>query len=226
MTFTSRSAPNSNKILRQPIDGSGEAEKLLESDHWQRPYTWSRDGKILVYSDSPEGKGPDIWLLSLEGERKTEPFQAILETDEVNAMVSPDGQWVAYLSVESGQMEIYVRPFPTGSGKQLISTHTGDFPRWSHDGTELFYIERAEDNSRVMAVPVKSGRGLFEAGKPKLLFEFRGLVSSAQGSYDVAPDGRFIFIKREKMEEVDRTHLRLIFNWFDEVRAKVPTGKN
>jgi len=54
-----------------------------------------------------------------------------------------------------------------------------------------------------------------------------GQFGSQTRILSVAPDGqRFVFVKPEKEENVDRAHLRFIFNWFDEVRAKVPIGKN
>src|SRR5262245_53086343 len=92
----------------------------------------------------------DLWVLPMEGDRKPWPF---LKTKfpERSAHFSTDGRWVAYLSNESGQPEIYVRPFvePTSAagakatsigGQWQVSTAGGIAPRWRYDGKELYYI--------------------------------------------------------------------------------------
>ena len=60
--------------------------------------------------------------------------------DEVQGQFSPDGRWVAYASNESGLYEIYIRPFHGPGGKKQVSTGGGIYPRWRHDGHELFYV--------------------------------------------------------------------------------------
>ena len=51
----------------------------------------------------------------------------ILETPFVETVptVSPDGQWLAYHSDESGQNEVYVRPFPGPGGVSTVSVDGG-----------------------------------------------------------------------------------------------------
>ncbi len=83
-----------------------------------------------------------------------------------NARVSPDGRWLAYQSMESGQDEVFVRKLRGPTGKTLISMAGGTEPRWSHNGTELFY--RSGDRS--MRVPVETG-ALPRFGRPAPLLE-------------------------------------------------------
>jgi hypothetical protein len=71
---------------------------------------------------------------------------------------------IAYESDESGQFEIYVYEYPSG-GKWIISPDGGTSPRWSADGSELFYLS----GSDIMAVPIERGNG-FRAGAPRSLF--------------------------------------------------------
>ncbi len=138
-------------------------------------------------------------------------------------MFSPDGHWLAYGSNESGQAEVYVRPFPNTGGKWQASTDGGNFPAWSPDGKELFY----RNGDAVMVVSVTTEGSSFRAEKPELLFELESGGSPFLRPYDIAPDGqRFVWLKREEaVEKRDQAHLRFVFNWFDEVRAKAPTGK-
>ncbi len=68
--------------------------------------------------------------------------------------MSPDGRWLAYASNESGQYEVYVRPFPnTNDGKWLVSTDGGEEPVWAHSGRELFY----KGGGNLMSVEVLPG---------------------------------------------------------------------
>lgn len=80
------------------------------------PYFVSGDGTRAVFrEDAPTSNTHDLMVLSLEGERRVQP---LLQTafDEVNAELAPDARWTAYQSDESGQYEVYVRPFPDVNG--------------------------------------------------------------------------------------------------------------
>ena len=60
---------------------------------------------------SPE-TGLDIWVLPLTGnEPKPRPVVQTPFREEYPEF-SPDGRWLAYASDESGQLEVYVRPYP------------------------------------------------------------------------------------------------------------------
>ena len=94
--------------------------------------------------------GLDLRVLPLSGERT--PFDvARTSFAELNARFSPDSRWVAYESNETGQLEIYVQPFPGPGPKAQVSVGGGTLPRWRRDGGELFYL--APDR-RLMAVSV------------------------------------------------------------------------
>ena len=141
-------------------------------------------------------------------------------------MFSPDGDWLAYESNESGQFEVYVRPFPGPGGKLQISTQGGIEPVWSRNRRELYY----RNGDRMMAVEVSSRRDSngafpsgFSAGSPQLLFEghfqFSGLVSSG---YDVSPDGqRFLMVQPSGPDQTP-TQIQVVLNWFTELQQRVP----
>ncbi len=60
--------------------------------------------------------------------------------DELAPRFSPDGRWIAYRSNESGNAEIYVRPYPAGNvGKSPISSGGGLYALWANNGRELYY---------------------------------------------------------------------------------------
>ncbi len=74
----------------------------------------------------------------------------------------------------------------------------------------------------MMAVDIEA-KPTFRAGQSRTLFEGSYYIS-ASSSYDVAPDGRFLIIKPDP-EESGPAHVKVITNWFEEVKRRVPGGK-
>src|SRR5262249_40907867 len=156
-------------------DGEGTEERLTMGEYVQTPSSWSPDGKWLAFTEAgTPATGRDIWVLPLEGEALNAGPEARVRTpaNEDNGVFSPNGQWLAYESNESGQFEVYVRPFPGRGGRLQISTQGGLEPVWSRNGRELFY----RNGDRMMAVEVSSRRDNNGAlpsgfGSPRLLFE-------------------------------------------------------
>ncbi len=57
------------RLFWKPFDGSGNEEMLLARETGdQQPYSWSADGKVLVYSDATPATGQDIWALPIGGD--------------------------------------------------------------------------------------------------------------------------------------------------------------
>jgi Tol biopolymer transport system component len=196
--------------FRKVVGGPDTEEQLLPSG-WS--LDWSSDGRFVLFRDLN-----DLWALPdprVPGERT--PIQlthtAYAETD---ARFSPDGRWVAIQSDQSGQDEIYLRPFDdTASRPSIGETGTeisagggGTAPRWRADGRELFYMS---GDRRMMAVSMTpdTDRGL-RAGTPVALFT---VPPRARWGWDVAPDGeRFLVVE----EANDAPPFRVIFNWHPE----------
>jgi serine/threonine-protein kinase len=159
--------------------------------------------------------------MTLDGERKGVPL-IHGPANELWAEVSPDKHWLVYDSDESGQFEVYVRPYPNpyeGSRWQ-ISAAGGRQPVWSRDGRELFY---RDFSGALMAVPIMAGPD-FAPGPPVRLFEGTGLMGAgAQGggrTYDVGPDGsRFLMVRAGNQAA---TPLVVVLNWFEELRRLAP----
>jgi serine/threonine-protein kinase len=129
--------------------------------------------------------------------------------------LSPDGKWLAYQSTESGQMSIYVRPFPNVSaGRWQVSAGVGFAPLWSADGSEIFY----RSATSLMAVPVRTSP-TFSAGTPQALFSLADYVlAGTRGiKYDVAPDGRFLLLKDETGVSGSQERLVVVQHWFEEL---------
>ncbi len=193
-------------------DGSGDTELLLKRQNTIYPSSFFPDGQTLAFFQATNSR--DIWTLPLQGDPSS-----VLATPffESSPMFSPDGKWLAYVSNESGQFEVYVQSFPGPGGKSLISTRGGLGPRWSADGSELFYRQGQE----MMVVPVKLQPTL-ALGEPKVLFEGSyAMDNQFNGYYDVSQDGqRFLMVKEEQREQ---DQIRVILNWFEELKRLVPS---
>jgi len=206
-----------HNLFWKAADGTGAAERLIESPYPQYPHSFSPDGTRLVFRETSPESSADLGLLDLDGERSSGPLLAT-EFDEVNPELSPDGHWLAYESNASGQAEVYVRPFPNvDEGRWQISTGGGGKPVWGPDGLELFYSSR---DGSLMAVSVESDPE-FAAGNPEILFE------AQSRNYDIAPDGqRFLMVKPGATGEpyAGLNQIHVVLNWHQELLEKVPVN--
>lgn len=203
-------------------DPSGELkeELPLENGNTKTVSDWSHDGRYLIYTEiDPKGRG-DIWYLEdplhKSSERKPVEFQGT-EAAESQGELSPDGRWLAYVSDESGQQEVYVRPFPSSPGRWKISAGRGRSrePRWRRDSKELFFLESRVAFKWLMAVQVQSGPGGdFHASPPQALFEFRAAGSVPQANcflYSPSADGQRFLVDVQAGD--DEPTLNVISNW-------------
>jgi Tol biopolymer transport system component len=156
------------------------------------PNSWSLDDQqILCTRQTPSGDHLEI--LSIAGGQPTRLLTS--KGSETNGQISPDGNWVAYASDESGNGETYVTSFPGAAGKWQVSRGGGTEPRWRGDGKEIFYIA---PSGMLMAVPV-NGENIFATGTPAPLFQIRGrapISSTDVFTYDVAKDGKRFLVNR------------------------------
>jgi serine/threonine-protein kinase len=212
-------------------DGAGYAQRLTESKSVHYASSWRPDGKVLALSQQNPDTTFEILTLPIEGNEKSgwkagepKPFMNS-PSSEMEPAFSPDGRWLAYQSNESGGYEVYVRPFPGPGGKWPISTGGGVFPEWSRNSKELFY--RTPD-SKIMVVTYTASGDSFHADKPKLWspgqFTDRGLANL---NFDLHPDGkRFAVLKTSGKDQSPAVNkVSFIFNFFAELRSKLPPGK-
>lgn len=213
-------------------DGSGEAQRLIESKTLIKPSSFSPDGKWLAYAQwKPDGNAA-IWTARVEGDGdhpRLGKADALLETsfDEGDPAFSPDGHWLAYDSNESGTYEVYVQPFPGPGGKSQVSSGGGGFPIWSRNGRELFFLQ----DLHIMVADYAARGDSFTVGKPRV-WSHNSLAPLADNyPYDLAPDGkRFAVVtnpaatQEHGLKPTDS--VIVLMNFFDELRRNVPSGKN
>ncbi len=209
------------RLFLRASDGTAESERLTEGPNSRYASSFTVDGTRLLFREEAGATGLDIGMLTMGGQRKPE---TLIKTpfNELNPEVSPDGKWLAYESNQSGQNEIYVRPFPNvNAGLWQASTAGGRQPAWSPTGKELFY--RSPDGS-LMAMAVVSEPRFAAAGQPVRIVDGRYYSSGPYRTYDVSPDGkRFLMIKADESQgQTAAASIVIVQNWFEELKRLVP----
>jgi len=206
-------------VMCQSADGSGQVERVATIEGLASIRSFTADGTQLISSVLTK-TGTDIFVTTLGSSPATRPLIAT-PFGEGSATISPDGRWLAYQSNETGQLEVYVRPFPAvDQGRSQISIDGGFEPRWARNGRELYFITGGGAAPRVMwAVPILEGQK-FSAGKPVMIGKPSAVTSPA---YDVAPDGRFLFHVTQSAapSSVARSQVVFVQNWIEELKARM-----
>jgi len=205
-------------VFRRPADGSGPEELLYTAEVHVHVNDWSPDGMTLLLQFLDPKTGPDLYTLDLES-RKATPF---LRTRfrEHSARLSPDGRYVAYVSDESGQNEVYVQTFPEPGAKLRVSTEGGEQPVWSRDGRQIFFRDRPS----VWGVRFDAGPP-FSVSVPEALFtdHYDSPQVGTHTGYDVLPDGRFLMAEAPEGAAAREARARAIvfvLNFLQNVRAE------
>jgi serine/threonine-protein kinase len=220
ITFTSDAGGTGSYLLRMRADGSDKAERMLTADSSQIDEAeWSRDGHWLIYRAGTVGGLRDIYARRVDGDTARVTVSAG-PSDEYMPAISPDSRWIAYVSIESGEEEVYVRPFPeTTRARWQISSGGGSAPAWSHSGRELFYVSRTDS---MISVAIPPGAE-FEPGAHRTLFGAQDYaIQPFHRAYDVTPDDQaFIMFKRSLVPPSEANRLTVVVNWIGEIEAKV-----
>jgi eukaryotic-like serine/threonine-protein kinase len=173
----------------------GRRQLMLRTGVTEIPTSVTADLRVLLYSTVAEpSMGWDVWVQLGQGDSAIRTPLIRREFDQRQAVLSPDGRWVAYVSNENGPNDVFVAEFrldertgAVSAGESLpVSQGGGLAPRWRSDGRELFYL--MADGS-VMAVEVDAERTL-RLGRPTRLFQVPGVIPES----GVTEDGsRFLF---------------------------------
>jgi eukaryotic-like serine/threonine-protein kinase len=177
---------------------------------------WVREGNTVLYLTL--GAERTLWAASLDG---SQPPEAILKGFGVDQPhVSPDGHWLAYISTESGRLEVYVQPFRRQGERLRVSANGGGQPRWRGDGKELFYL--GLDGS-LMGVTVGSGTTALTLGMPQALVPAATFGAVLQGpeysDYAVSADGQRFLVKRP-VDGSEKPQIHVLLDWPSLVRAR------
>jgi Tol biopolymer transport system component len=218
----------------QRADGTGDAERLTTSENLQSPGSWHPSGKVLAFEE--QSSHSSVMLLPMEGDEASgwkpgKPTVFLSGAFDVRAPAfSPDGAWLAYESSQSGQTNVYVRPFPGPGLQSQISIGGGVFPTWSRTRHELLY---STFDRRVMVVNYSVEGDSFHSQQPRPWPEARFGSRTLSGptrfqDFDLHPDGNRLALSTVSETEpaVRRDRLEIILNFFGEQRRIAPVQKH
>ncbi|UCF36088.1 MAG: serine/threonine-protein kinase [Acidobacteriota bacterium] len=180
---------------------------LLDSPEEDIPENWTRENQTILVVRRTSQDEQSVWAVSATGEFEAEPIvTGAFRIDE--PQLSPDGQWLAYVSDESGQEDVYLESFRREGQRVRISVDGGGQPKWRSDGKELFFVSL---DNRLMAVDVK-GTDRLEVGLPTELFEMPTIQGPGYDDYAPSANGQSFLVKRP-IQESRRRQLQIVTNW-------------
>jgi Tol biopolymer transport system component len=205
VVFARSGAGGEPGIYWHSADGGGDsfAYYLAENSLW--PRSFSPDRSLAYYELNPE-TGRNVWILAGTGEGAEPELVKGTPFNERAPMFSPDGQWIAYVSNETGRDEVYVSSTDSNvRTEHRISNDGGKEPMWAPDGRALFY----RSAQWMMRVALDSDEAELIPSAPAVLFadDFKREPTAGNQYYDVASDGRFLMIREPLDLRPDRIHL-------------------
>ncbi len=203
-----------DRILVAPVDGSAPSATIRVRLMWLPPSV-APDASALLFDRQTGPQQWDIWRLALTGDHSAAPWLSTPGV-EMSPSFSPDGNWVAYRSDDSGRPEVYVRRYSGTGGRHRVSTEEGSWPRWSRDGREIFFSSQGSLwSAGVRTTPV------FTSDPPRKLFDLTDDILSDAGFYDASPDGNhFVMVQKEPFEQRP-PDLVIVPGWIEEMRARL-----
>ena len=187
-------------------DGSSPEQKLTANQFEPTATAFTPDGKKLIFTQEVTTTNANCWEVAVAGNAAPVPVNGTCEGGSLD--LSPDGKWIAYESGETGQLEVYVQPYPGPGGKWQVSSGGGYRPRWSPTGNEIFY--RAGD--AMMAATVAT-HPHFTSDTAHMLFTGR----YAHAGRDYETDGRR-FLMMKSADPKGPTSLQVVLNWTRELK--------
>jgi serine/threonine-protein kinase len=212
-------------IFWQAADGTGTAERLTKPEQGiaHIPDSWSPDNKRFSYT-AVKGTEASVWIFSLQ-DKKATVFAEKTGTHIGRSAFSPDGQWLAYQSLETGTGQIFVQPFPATGAKYPVVK--GGHPFWSADGRSIIY----NPGRALIGMVTISTKPTFSFSEPTILpGGLHGVISRNPATepriWDNAPDGkRILGIAQATPDEASAgtlSQIRVVLNWTEELKQKVP----
>jgi serine/threonine-protein kinase len=199
-----------------PADGSGPAKDApTQAGEWTAAALGAHG--LLYYGHPTRLTRRQIWRVSLDGGAKPEPV-AVSTSDNFAASLSADGKWIAYVSNETGEWEVYVRPYPGPGGRTQVSVDGGSEPVWSGAGGELFY----RVGNRMMGATVRTSPTFEVTGRRVLFTGDYAAAAFGDHNYSVSRDGRTFAMLRPVRGT--RQAVVLTLHWFDHLQAKTGPG--
>ena len=201
-------------MFARNADGSGAADSIYVGASAQTVAEFAPGAQRVLTILTGTAGSFDLAFTPLTGDRKPQPFLAT-NFNEYYPAISPDGRWLAYVSDESGQNEVYVRPLEGPGGKVLVSQSGGSEPVWSRNGRELFYRGTGREGTPLIAVSVQTAPEFRILSRTPLFDVSVYEAGIPHSNFDVRADGKFVMVYQGRLSE-----MVVIQNWTEEVMRK------
>ena len=199
-------------LLSRSVAGEGGVRTLASLEKGSAPSDWSPDDRVLAITSWGKSR---FGFLSVDPPGSFEPVLSPQAT-EWGPVFSPDGKWIAYMSEETGEHEIWVRSYPDETFKRQLSFEGGGEPVWCPCG-EVFYRHGSTWwAAKVTLEPEISWE------RPRQVFAATDFIDTGGRSYDVTSDGRELIVVKRTEPTID-TRIHVMSNWFQELERLVPT---
>jgi len=208
LTYTSN-----GDLFEKLVDQDEARIPFLRRDHYQFPRSWSADGRFLAFMEF-SATGSRVWVMPRDGEP-----EALLDSsfNSGSPTFAPRREWIAYVSDESGQPEVYLRRYPGSERGRQVSRGGGFGPVWSVDGRELFYRQ----GNRMMSAAITTEPEL-ESGDPVELWEAPYFSQEfLGGNFDVASDGRFLMLELPETSPSEPTRIHVYLDWLSGIEDRM-----
>jgi Tol biopolymer transport system component len=192
-------------LRRKGLRTSDPETVLEDSVEEYIPESWSADGGTLMVVQRTLDDQQSIYALT-EGEEPRRFMTPGFRVDE--PQISPDGRWLAYVSPESEQVEVYLEPFGREGDRIRVSLNGGGQPKWRADSRELFFVT---PESLLMAVAIGGDASRAEVGLPEELFAIDWIEGPGYDDYAVSADGERFLVKTAADQA--ETQLQIVTNW-------------
>ena len=196
--------------------GTSQPERLTTAAAGEHhvPASFTPDGQSLLFTTATGPAKSDIMRVSLDAARAVAPVLTGPDA-ESQAVLSPDGRWLAYMQVESRQ-QIFIRPYPDVTQIRIpVTTDSGRDPYWGHDGRALYFRDR--DMASLHVVDVKASSDALSVSTPRVFTSMRD-ASGAFHNVAVPPvKGRVLTAVRASAA-AKPTEYRVVLNWFEELK--------
>jgi Tol biopolymer transport system component len=213
IAFTRQVGPGNRSIWTMRSDTPGsEQMKVPLPNIFNTVVGYAPGGTSLVFRTQGTDTQQDVMLATLGEQPAVRPLLAT-RFNELYGVISPDGRSIAYLSDESGRLEVYVRAFPAMTGQVRVSpngaigspTYGVGRPAWRRDGRELVYT--AADGRTVMSVDVRPGSPP-DFGPPQPLFTLPSEATDMSAGADL---DRFLLTLERRA--TGRGSVSILMNW-------------
>ena len=191
-----------NEIYLLDPSTPGSERRLISPQKSKNPVCWSPDGHSFVYMAEGENHWYGLWLVDPD---RSEPGRPLVQASGniSRAQYSHDGKWLAYVSDDAGEAEVYVIPIPPTGKRWKVSSGGGDHPHWCKDSGEIVYKDAVGH--------LKSAR--IRAGAEPEISPSEELFDARPGKFrDLSADGERLLVL-EPVEDWLAAPLTVISNW-------------